>query len=401
MIQQLKITFFHYLYKKNAKGEAPIFCRIAIDEKKYQFSTGIYLIPELWDKSSQRASGDSDEIMLINRKLQEINSHLVRIEKRLYDEGETITIQAIYGRYRGKIIEHTLCSVFDERLKRMESLVGIEYTKPTFQKFQEVYKHLKAFIPTFNQQHDILLKHLNYGFIKGYEEFLLSRKLKPMTINKIIQRLRQVVLHGVRCGYITQDPFREYKPLKERKQLIFLTEEELAKLEKFQFSQERLQIVKDLYLFSVYTGLAYNEAHNLQRKHIAKGFDGRNWIHIVRQKTDREVAIPLLPQAEAILARLSEHIKEDEDFLLPRISNQKINSFLKEIAGIVGIDKKLTHHTARKTFASTILLYNDVPIEVVSMLLGHSDISVTQRSYAQVVNRNISKHMDRLAVKLL
>ncbi len=202
------------------------------------------------------------------------------------------------------------------------------------------------------------------------------------------------------ANYIQQDPFVEYKPLKEQKRLVFLTQEELHKLEDFHFVQMRLETVKNIYLFSVYTGLAYHEAQALQPKHIAKGFDGRNWIALIRQKTDREISIPLLPQAEQLIVWFREHCQVG-NYVQPRISNQKINSYLREIADIVGIDKKLTHHTARKTFATTILLYNDVPIEVVSKLLGHSDISVTQRSYAQVLNKNISNHIGRLENQLL
>ena len=398
MIQQLKITFYLYLYKVNPKGEAPIYCKVFIGEKKQQFSTSIYINPLAWNKDSQRVKGVNDEALLINRKLQEIYSQLVRIEKQLYDEGESINLDTIYCRYKGKVTEHTLCSVFKERIAKMETLVGTEYTQATFQKFNEVYAHIQAFLSS-KEMSDIPLKQLNYHFIKNYEEYLLCRKLKPITINKIIQRLRQMVLYGVRCGYILKDPFLEYNPLKEKKQLVFLSKEELEKLERHHFAQERLEQVKNIYLFSVYTGLAYHESQELQSKHIVKGFDKRNWINLIRKKTDKEISIPLLPQAEAVLAYFST-FNQERAYLLPRISNQKINSFLKEIADIVGIDKKLTHHTARKTFASTILLYNDVPIEVVSMLLGHSDIKVTQRSYAQVVNKNISNHMSKLAEKL-
>lgn len=166
MVQQLKITFFHYLYKTNSKGEAPIFCRIAIGDKKQQFSTGLYLNASQWDKSSHRAKGKSDDIMLINRKLQEIHSQFIKIEKQLYDEGEQVTLRAIYSRYKGKETDHTLCSVFDERIAKMEALVGAEYSNSTLQKFREVYSHVKGFIHTFNGQQDVSLKQLNFSFIK-------------------------------------------------------------------------------------------------------------------------------------------------------------------------------------------------------------------------------------------
>ena len=156
--------------------------------------------------------------------------------------------------------------------------------------------------------------------------------------------------------------------------------------------------MRDYYLFSVYTGLAYNEAFGLKEEHIIKGFDGQLWIKMIRQKTQREINIPLLPQALKIIQKY--HIAEDQEYILPTISNQKMNSYLKEVAEIVGIKKNLTHHTARKTFASTILLYNNVPIEIVSKLLGHGNISVTQKSYAQVINKSVSNHMLQLSKKL-
>lgn len=399
MVSKLKITFFHYLYKQNSRGEAPIYCRIVLASKKQQFSTGLNLTSGLWDVESQRAKGYSIEIQVLNRQLQEIYSELIRIEKQLYDEGCTISIEEIYARYRNKSTEHTLFEIYKERLKKMEALVGKEYTPATLKKFKEVYAHVQEYVAERFGVKDIPLKQLGYAFIKQYEEFLLERGLKPITINKIIQRQRQMITYALRCNYIQRDPFVDYKPLKERKQLIFLTQEELDKLEGYHFSQERLEQVKNIYLFSVYTGLAYNEAVNLLHDHISRGFDGRNWITLTRQKTDREFSIPLLPQAEKLIGILAES-KEDDGYVLPRISNQKINSYLKEIAEIVGIHKKLTHHTARKTFASTVLLYHDVPIEVVSMLLGHSDIAVTQKSYAQVVNRNISNHMNLLEKRL-
>lgn len=399
MVSKLKITFFHYLYKQNSRGEAPIYCRIVLASKKQQFSTGLNLTSGLWDVESQRAKGYSIEIQVLNRQLQEIYSELIRIEKQLYDEGCTISIEEIYARYRNKSTEHTLFEIYKERLRKMEALVGKEYTPATLKKFKEVYAHVQEYVAERFGVKDIPLKQLGYAFIKQYEEYLLERGLKPITINKIIQRLRQMITYALRCNYIQRDPFVDYKPLKERKQLIFLTQEELDKLEGYHFSQECLEQVKNIYLFSVYTGLAYNEAVNLLHDHISRGFDGRNWITLTRQKTDREFSIPLLPQAEKLIGILAES-KEDDGYVLPRISNQKINSYLKEIAEIVGIHKKLTHHTARKTFASTVLLYHDVPIEVVSMLLGHSDIAITQKSYAQVVNRNISNHMNLLEKRL-
>lgn len=229
MVSKLKITFFHYIYKCNSRVEAPVYCRIVLASKKQQFSTGLNLTPDLWDAESQRAKGISIEIQLFNRQLQAIYSELIRIEKQLYDEGCTISIEEIYSRYRNKCKEHTLFDIFKDRLKKMEALVGKEYTPATLKKFKEVYEHVQEYVAIQYGVNDIPLKQFGYGFIKQYEEFLLEQGLKPFTINKIIQRLRQMITYSIRCNYIQRDPFVDYKPLKEKKQLVFLTQEELDK----------------------------------------------------------------------------------------------------------------------------------------------------------------------------
>lgn len=400
MVEILRITYYLYEFKRTKQGEVPIYCKLTTDGiNRQQFSTRLYIRPEIWDKDAQCVRGTSEDAVLINRRLQDITVELKSIERKLYEADGNVSLDEIYSIYKNKTAnEHTLCGIFRERIKRMESLVGIEYSPSTLQKFREVFAHVERYIQNLYKSMDIPIRRVDYLFVKQFEDTLLSQGLKAITINKIMQRLRQMVVYAFKCNYIQQDPFVEYRPLKERKRLVFLTQEELKLLEDYHFAQQRLEEVKNIYLFSVYTGLAYHEAQALQPKHIVKGFDGRNWINLVRQKTDREIAVPLLPQAEKLIIWFKESCKVNE-YVQPRISNQKVNSYLREIAEVVGIDKKLTHHTARKTFATTILLYNDVPIEVVSKLLGHSDISVTQRSYAQVLNKNISNHIGRLEKK--
>ena len=198
-----------------------------------------------------------------------------------------------------------------------------------------------------------------------------------------------------------KNPFNAYERLKVgTKSITFLTDEEIEQLENYHFTQHRLEQVKDLYLFSVYTGLAYREAANLCKAHLIKGLDNEIWINMTRQKTGNSMEIPLLPPAQKILSKYITGNEPINKPLLPMISNQRMNSYLKEITEILGINKRLTTHTARKTFASTILLNNDVPIEIVSKLLGHSSIRVTEAAYAQVMNKNTSRHMNQLKQKL-
>jgi len=186
-----------------------------------------------------------------------------------------------------------------------------------------------------------------------------------------------------------------YKPAKEKKTLVYLDSDELQELENYSFHQDRLSQVRDMFVFCCYTGLAYQEMANLRTAHIKEGFDGMKWIRMERQKTGSPIAIPLLPKALEIL---DEYQNEDE--VLPVISNQKFNSYLKEITAVIGISKRVTHHVARKTFATTVLLYNDVPMEVVSELLGHSKLTITQEHYAKVVQKKVSEKMRDLGKKL-
>jgi site-specific recombinase XerD len=208
-----------------------------------------------------------------------------------------------------------------------------------------------------------------------------------------MQRLKKIIQFAMDENYLQKNPFSLYKNKKYKGVIVYLTEEELLKIMQHEFTQKWLQQVKDMFVFCCYTGLAYQEMSNLRIFHISKGFDGNLWINMIRQKTEQPIAIPLLSQAELILDKYKH---ADSDVVLPSISNQKFNSYLKEIAVLVGIEKKLTHHIARKTFATTVLLLNGVSMEVVSELLGHSKITVTQEHYAKVVKSKVSEEVAKL-----
>ena len=399
MIPKVRIFFYIIPSKTSEKETAKIYCRITLNNARKQFVTGISIETKAWDNAKQKAKPKSIGSETINKYLNKIQNKISEAELRLMTEKpDNYTVDDIYSVFKGEYEANqpTLLKLFQERLDKMEKLVGKEYTIRTFRKFREVYQHVQDFLHTEYRMEDISFKQLNFKFIQDFREYLLiQKKHQPITINKIIQRVNQIIMLAVKYKYIAEYPYKGYKPLKVVKQLVYLTEDEVKKLEGFQFTQKRLAKVRDLYMFSVYTGLAYNEAFGLKYEHIIKGFDGQDWIKMVRQKTQREINIPLLPQAKRIMEKY--RISENQEYVLPRMSNVNINSYLKEIADIVGIHKRLTHHTARKTFASTILLYNDVPIEIVSKLLGHANISITQKSYAEVVNKSISNHMKQLS----
>lgn len=402
MITRVNISFFRYHSKETETGEAPLYCRLWHENKRKIFSIGFKVTRNKWNQNKQMATGKSEMAQRINTQMEVIKNKLVEIETRLIIEGSEDIVEDLYALYIGKTtVSRSFITLFEERYMAAKKMEGIKFKKSTLDKFKDVLELVRAYIKESYHAADIPMNKVNFKFISGLEDYLLSvRRQKPVTINKNMQRVKQVTTYAMRCNYIKMDPFIDHSPLKVEKELIFLTPEELHKLENYQFAQERLAKVRDLYLFSVYTGLAYHEAFTLQRKHIIKGFDKELWINMKRGKTGKAFEVPLLPKAIEIIKKYGE-LGNDDSYILPRMSNQKMNSYLKEIADIIGIKKRLTHHTARKTFATTILLYNDIPIEIVSSLLGHSSIAITQKHYAKVVNKKVSMCMEELKNKLM
>ena len=401
MITRVNISFFRYHSRETETGEAPLYCRLWHESKRKIFSIGFKVTRNKWNQNKQIATGKSEMTQRINTQMEVIKKKLVEIETKLIMEGSEDILEDMYALYIGKTtVSRSFITLFEERYMTAKSMEGIKFKKSTLDKFKDVLELVRAYIKKSYHASDIPMNKVNFKFISGLEDYLLTvRRQKPVTINKNMQRVKQVTTYAMKCNYIKVDPFIDHAPLKVEKELVFLTTEELHKLESYQFAQERLAKVRDLYLFSVYTGLAYHEAFALQKKHIIMAFDKKFWIEMKREKTGKGISVPLLPQAMKIMEKY-DNGGDKEAHVLPAISNQKMNSYLKEITEIVGINKKLTHHTARKTFATTILLYNDVPIEIVSKLLGHSSIAVTQKHYAKVVNKKVSACMEKLEKQL-
>ena len=401
MITRVNISFFRYHSRETETGEAPLYCRLWHESKRKIFSIGFKVTRNKWNQNKQIATGKSEMTQRINTQMEVIKKKLVEIETKLIMEGSEDIREDMYALYIGKTtVSRSFITLFEERYMTAKRMEGIKFKKSTLDKFKDVLELVRAYIKKSYHASDIPMNKVNFKFISGLEDYLLTvRRQKPVTINKNMQRVKQVTTYAMKCNYIKVDPFIDHAPLKVEKELVFLTTEELHKLESYQFAQERLAKVRDLYLFSVYTGLAYHEAFALQKKHIIMAFDKKFWIEMKREKTGKGISVPLLPQAMKIMEKY-DNGGDKEAHVLPAISNQKMNSYLKEITEIVGINKKLTHHTARKTFATTILLYNDVPIEIVSKLLGHSSIAVTQKHYAKVVNKKVSACMEKLEKQL-
>ena len=394
----MKILFYIRRAKINANNQCPLTCRITNELERKEFSTGIFMNPDYWNASKQKAHPLNKGNTQINTQLSLIKQEINQAFLFLQVQEKEFSVDDIYSQFKGENVklDKSIKKMFHLHISKQEKLIGISTTKVSVAKFYQTQVHVLSFIKKKYNRSDYLLKDMTMAFITEFEFYLKTeKKFMQNTIYKTLQRFRQIVKLSVALDYLTKDPFLLYKGKKPKKEIIFLSKDELRNLEQHQFASERLQQVADMFIFCCYTGLAYTEMATLKESNIQTGFDDNKWLYIRRQKTKKSYEVPLLSKASDILDKY-----KTEEQLLPVVSNQRFNSYLKEIAEIVGIDKILTHHIARKTFASTILLFNNVPIEIVSELLGHSEIGITQQHYAKIVKEKVSEEMSRLNSKL-
>jgi integrase/recombinase XerD len=373
----------HNRIKKNNK--APIYCRVTYNKCRKQFATGVFVKPEYWDNIRQKILPESTVNSLLNNSLSLISHQINEAFLMLQILPNDFDVDDVYRKYKGEDSkeEITILGAYDLHNSKTEKLIGIDFNKLSWSRYIESRRKVALFITKFYNRKDVRLKDLDLKFIQDLEYFFKTAlKLKQATVYRSIQRVKKIIQFAIAENYLQKDPFHLFKNKKHKTVIIYLTDEELKQLEKHSFSQPRLQQVKDLFIFCCYTGLAYAEMSSLTTKNIEIGFDGNEWIQMIRKKTNRKISVPLLPKAKEILEKYNNE--------LPRISNQKFNSYLKEISALLSIDKKLTHHIARKTFATTVLLFNNVPMEIVSELLGHSNMNITMSRYGKVVQKKVS-----------
>ncbi|MDT0294096.1 tyrosine-type recombinase/integrase [Mesonia ostreae] len=392
---KISILFYLQKSKKNKRNKCSVICRLTYNKKRKQFSTGISLEEIDWDAKKQ-VSKDNQ----INDQLEIISSEIKSVFLKLKISQTPFTVNDIYKEFKGetKSNEYGVIEYYNLELAKKKKLIDIELNQATWNKFLYISNHLKEFVKWKYDKSDVLLNNLTMNFLSEFEFFLKTeKKHQQITVNKATQRFKSVIRAAVGEQIIDKNPFYAHKPKKVRKKVIYLNQEELGLLEHKKITQVRLDAVRDCFVFCCYTGLAYKEMASLKKEHLIKGFDNLLWIQMTRKKTDKTISVPVLAKALKIIQKYSD---VDEEYVLPIISNQRFNSYLKEVAAIVGVNKNLTHHMARKTFASTVLLYNDVPMEIVSELLGHSSIRVTESHYGKIVQNKVSEHILKLSEKL-
>jgi site-specific recombinase XerD len=400
-------TSFGLLFylKKNTKStdnEQPIYLRITVSGIPKEISIQRYCLSSRWNAQTGRAIGLKEEIRALNSYLDTIQSKVFEARHRLIENGKPVTSEAIKCFMQGKEEKgHSLLEIFQHHNSQVQALVGIEYSEGTMTKFKTVLNHTREFLKWKYQVNDIEVRKLDYDFISDLEFWYKSvQHIDHNTTMKYIACCKKMVIVAMKKGWLTKDPFMGYKLGLREVHRQALSEEQIQRISVKIFPTERLTLVRDIFLFSCYTGLAYIDVKKLKRSQISNGIDGSKWIFTHRQKTDSPTRIPILPQAIKILEIYASHKQcQVKDKALPIMSNQKMNAYLKEIADCCGIGQNLTFHIARHTFATKITLSNGVPIETVSKMLGHRNLKTTQH-YAKILDRKVSEDMQALKEKL-
>jgi integrase len=357
--------------------------------------------PAAWNKVTGRAVGTKEETKCLNSYLDLFQSKVYDAQRELLSKGDEVTAFAIRDRMLGREEgTKTLMEVYRYHVKQVEELVGKEYAQGTLKRFKSAQAALELFIKHKYKASDIPIQNLTFQFIIEFEFFLKSvRGVQHNTAMGNLKKLKKIVRQCVANGWLEKDPFMNYKVKIRDTNRTYLTEEELNRIVEKKLSIERLSLVRDIFLFSCYTGLSYCDVAKLTPSDIATGIDGGKWVFTTRTKTGMPSRIPLLPPALVILELYNNHpVAVNAGRCLPVFSNQRMNSYLKEIADSCDIHKELTFHCARHTFATTVTLTNGVPMETVSKMLGHKSIRTTQQ-YARIVDKKVSEDMKVLGVK--
>ena len=401
MNTKLSVLFFVKRTKTNVDGLLPIFIRVTVNGARIEFSTKRFTTSEKWSVEGNRMKGTSAETKATNSFLDTLKAKVYDYQQQLIREDEVVNAENMRNKILGvEKRSHMLIGIFQQHNEEIKALVGREFATATYTRYETSLKHTIAFLKWKYKVSDIDIRKIDHEFVTSYEFYLKSvHKCNQNTTAKYIKNFGKIVRICLANGWIERDPFINYKCKIVEVERAFLSQDEIETMFNKVLATDRLNQVKDIFLFSCFTGLACVDVKKLSRKNIGFGVDGERWIFINRTKTDTRSNIPLLPIASAILEKYEDHPQVvNQDKLLPLLSNQKMNSYLKEIADACGINKELTFHIARHTFATTVTLSNGVPIESVSKMLGHKNLKTTQH-YAKILDLKVSNDMQILKEK--
>lgn len=398
--KRLSISFF--LKKGRDGGDLRmVYLRIIVDGIARETSISQKWDINRWNQRAGRASGTKEDARTLNFLLDTIVSKINHYKLELVSSGQPITVSVLMDFVQGKGSDKSKVLVeFQKHNDEILELVPREYAPGTYERYVTARSHVGEFIKKVYNKDDIEFRELDHEFILEYEHYLKTvRACSNNTAIKYISNFKKIVLRAVAKGIIPSNPFAQYKPKKTKLNKKPLSKQELSILEKKEINNERLSIVRDVFVFQCYTGLAYIDVFQLQKSDITKDIEGNLWIRTNRQKTDANITIPLLPKAIEIMDKYKDHPDcIGKDVVLPVRSNQKMNAYLKEISSLCEISE-LNTHKARRTFGSTVTLGNGVPIHVVKEMLGHHSVKQTEE-YALTEEEAIKSEMQILKGKL-
>lgn len=380
--------------KVNKKGLSPIEVSISYNGERIYFSTGKFTSPSKWNKQKQQVRGDSPESILLNNYLIEFRNKIYEKEIELMKRGYMITVYLLKDAVLNKVEalkDKTLMQVILMHNNDKEKLIGKDIASSTYYSFEHSRRLLLEFMQKTYKREDITLQEVNIGFIQSFHAFLLTVKgMAQNTCTKHLKYLKSIINMAVSNNYIQYNMLASYKVERDPVEIDFLTEEELRRIINFDTPIPRLEKARDFFLFGCFTGLAYIDIKTLESRHLVRDSEGRIWIKKKRVKTGILSRIPLLPMAKMILEKY-----KGKDRLIPIQDASDINKYLKDIAIFCHIDKHITFHTSRHTFASTVTLANNISLEVVSKMLGHTNTRMTTH-YAKLLDKCIGEQMDNI-----
>jgi len=401
MKNNFSLCFFLKRPKNYVNGAMPVYMRITVDGLAKEFNCGKHCEPKRWNVKANRMDGNKEDARILNSFLNAIEKKVDHAQTDLFKEGKAITAESLKNKYLGIEEEpHTLITAFKDHNEKVEALLGNGFKKGTLTKYNTTLKHTRSFLIEKFKLIDMDVTKVDNLFITEFDFYLRSKcGCANNAAVKHIKNFGKVIRICLANRWITHNPFLNHKNKVDKVIRVILTPTELQSLYKKEFAIERLRVVRDTFLFCCYTGLSFIDVLELTNSEIRKGVDGYSWILKHRHKTNVATHIPLLPVAEEIIERYANHPQcQNTNRILPVFSNQKMNAYLQEIADLCGIEKHLTFHIARHTFATTVTLSNGIPIESVSKMLGHTDIRTTQ-IYAKILDTKVGADMAMIKKK--
>ena len=394
----ITISFAVRESKARTSGEAPIQVLLTQNGVRASFSTGKAVHPSEWDRNRQRVRSKEPEAIEINSYLDAIRARLYYLEKVLIDRDIGVSPQLLRDAYLGRLEclkEWTLMKVVEVHLEDLRAKIGESIAASTVWEYELCGRLIERYIKHRYSRNDMSIKEVKIGFISGFHAWLLKeRKMKQNSATKHLKFLQKVMNIAVMNGYIPYNTLSMYKVVREPVNMEYLNEAELQKIIDFESPLEHLVRTRDMFLFGCFTGLSYIDIKTLSREHFETDDEGRRWIKKRREKTGVLSRIPVLPIAQSILDKYS-----GGKVLLPMPDNADVNRYLKDIAVLCEIDKRVCFHTSRHTFATTVTLTNGVPIESVSKMLGHRSLKTTQ-VYAKIAHNKLAEDMSNLSNRL-